>query len=432
MARSKEYSIKAVIGAVDRITAPTRRIFAKIHHAAARTSRAIAGVGKIGAIAGAGIGGAAYGVWRLTNSWAKGADELSKFSRQTGFGIEALQEWKFVAARVGIESETLTGSIEKLTRNMGDAQMKTGTLYAMLSKYSAKSKEGQFLKSLTAAKDPSAAFDIMVEGLDRIKDPAKRATLAIAAFGRGGARMVRIVDEGLPGIAKLREQVRGYGLISKKTGKQAEDFMDSQENLDAALQGLKTTIGTQLMPVLQPYIESLTKWIGSNKELVGIKVGEIIKEISTSIPDALTAIGLMTKALGGLIKITAKVAQGWGLLIDVFSFSNEPLANTPEQEKEIARNKKFLSDRVAKKKKARETKMIPTMGEAFTAKELTMAGITAPLAGMPGASGNVTGSMVVKVEAAPGTTATVKQVKSSSKDFKLYGLNTGRRPAMAQ
>src|SRR3990167_5926148 len=87
-----------------------------------------------GALAGLGVGLGVREIGRAITDYADAGDSVDEFSRRIGFNIEALQEWRFVAERVGIGAEAFDGAIAKMSRGIGEARLGTGALSAALKK----------------------------------------------------------------------------------------------------------------------------------------------------------------------------------------------------------------------------------------------------------------------------------------------------------
>lgn len=269
---AKNLKIKATVNAEDKASTKIGRIAARIKGSIGKigkfAKKAALGVGVLGVA----VAAAAFKVFKWVDNYASATDELSKFSRAIGFSIETLQELRFAAERTGVGANLLQMSLEKLNKNLGDTKAGTGSLTTLLKKV-----DPGLLKVLKGVKGTEEAFGILIEKMRKLKDPMRRASLASAAFGKGGLKIIRFLDEGVGGFKALRAQARQYGLVTTEGGKRAEAFGDSMANLKQAIRGVKRTIGDQLLPVFRPLIESMTKWIAANRVMIGQKVAGVIK-----------------------------------------------------------------------------------------------------------------------------------------------------------
>lgn len=105
------FKISAVITAVDKITRPLRSItravtgrlggaLSGVASMAGRATSAIRGMlGPLGLLSG---GAVVAGLGAMVKKHAMAADELGKFSRQVGLGVEELQKYEFAADHAGV------------------------------------------------------------------------------------------------------------------------------------------------------------------------------------------------------------------------------------------------------------------------------------------------------------------------------------------
>ena len=170
------------------------------------------------------MGGAVYAA---TNQIASMGDEIAKTSRQIGISGEALQEWRFVAERQGVNNETLTKSFKLLNRNIGDVRLGQGMLTTTLNR-----SNPALLEQLKNTTDSEKAFELMVKEIGKLTNAQDKAALAQAAFGRGGQDIIKLSEAGAKGIDELRKKARELGLImGEDATKQAEKFIYYKTNL---------------------------------------------------------------------------------------------------------------------------------------------------------------------------------------------------------
>lgn len=302
MAASR-FSVEAVFKAVDRISNPLkkmglnskkftktiRRDFAKAQRAVKRFSnnmkRRFQALGRnlirFGGLAiAAGIAGIAAGIGKMATE----ADKLAKTSRQIGMTAEQLQELQFAADRQGVSVETLTKSLEKLNRNVGDLRAGTGTLTTFLNKTNPALAEQ--LKNVTSNEE---AFNLLTREINALPNQFDKSALSVAAFGRAGIDMLKLLEAGPDGIAALRNEAQSYGLISNQTAADSEKFVDALTNLKAVGKGLFTSFASNLIPVFTEFLTKVKDLITNNKDLIkkgfekfvkiGKKVFEVVKAI---------------------------------------------------------------------------------------------------------------------------------------------------------
>jgi hypothetical protein len=165
--------------------------------------------------------------------------------------------------------------LQKLNKNVGDAQVGTGALTTFLNK-----SNPALLQQFKNVKSNEEAFDLYIQEVGKLKTPMQKAALSQALFGRAGQEMMKVAEAGADGIAKLRGEARKYGVMSDEATKQSELFVDAMTNLKMAFGGVGKTIGSQLIPMITPLIQKFADFIANNKELIQTKLDSFITKIS--------------------------------------------------------------------------------------------------------------------------------------------------------
>jgi hypothetical protein len=121
---------------------------------------------------------------------------------------------------------------------------------------------------------------LLMEKINNIHSPAMRAATAVAAFGKSGQAMLNLIADGMPAFRDLIKEADKYGqILGVDVVAACAKFNDAQDHMNAALQGVKITIGGALMPLIQEYVDRLTKWVVKNKEFIRLKVHEWVGKI---------------------------------------------------------------------------------------------------------------------------------------------------------
>jgi len=280
---AKQFSIAVVLLGKDKASGPVGRALDKIGRKTVGTLNLVKGAGDLAGTALKGIGmlgvaaaGAGYAVGRLVEDYTSRVSELYDLSRQLGLTVEQLQELRYAAKISGVEN--LDQALSIFNRNIGQAHAGMGPLNKALERMAPGQRE-LFL----AAKDNGQAFDMMMQAIASIENPADRAALAAAAFGKSGATMVRMVADGTAGLRAFREEARRAGLVTEAEAKIADEFGDNVDRLKFSLMGVVNAIGSRLLPVLQPLILRARDWVQANRELIATKVEQVIKKIGTAL-----------------------------------------------------------------------------------------------------------------------------------------------------
>lgn len=306
MASKKQFPLKVVIGAVDKITAPLARIRSKIQTmnapfkklgaslrqlgnaagldklnralrlAYSRAKRLAGGIASVAKrLAAAGTVGA-FSVFKIVNGFANAGDTAAKTARAAGFTAEEFQELGYVADRNGVSQSIYSSSMLAFSKRLGEARAGTGGLYTMLNK-----TNPQLLRQMQAAESNGEAFRLLIGYMESLKSADRRAAIASAAFSRSGLKMGLIAKAGVSEMDRLIARAREFNLvIDEDSAEASEHFVDKMTNLKAALSGVRNIIGAGLMPILQDLIVRLTQGILDNQD----RIKAWVKSFAESVP----------------------------------------------------------------------------------------------------------------------------------------------------
>lgn len=290
MAR-KQFPLAVVIEAVDKLSAPMRRINNRIKDATkpvrklansfktlARESGLTKVAGLIGNIAkrlAVATVAAAGLAAKLVFDFARAGDNIAKTAKRLGVGVEWLQEMRFAADRSGIAVATFDMAIQRMGRRVGQ-------LAATGSGEAAIAMEMLGINIFGANGELRTMENLLPEVADRlgrVKDETTRNFIAMKLFDSEGVKMVQLLEEGSAGMSKLQARARQLGLVlSEADAKAAEGFNDSLLDLKSSLMGARNIIGGALMPTLKALTDRLTALIIDNLPAIK-KFGESLAGI---------------------------------------------------------------------------------------------------------------------------------------------------------
>ena len=204
----------------------------------------------------AAIAAGAAAVIAMTHKTAEMGDEFAKTSRKLGMTAETFQELQYAASQNGIKD--ITPHLQKLNKAVGDAKNGTGTLTSYL-----KDNNEQLLSQIKNAKSNEEAFNLLMGEINKAPDQFTKAQLATAAFGKAGLDMINMANDGVEGLADLREEARKYGVMSNEAAEASERYMDAQTRLQAALTGVQMQLTGGLLPGITNIVNKLADFIAS-------------------------------------------------------------------------------------------------------------------------------------------------------------------------
>ena len=225
-----------------------------------------AGIAKAGALA---IGTAMVAAGGAMAMAMKGvidrADQMYEASQSLGVAVEDLSRLQYAAELSGVSVEGLEKAIKKLSVSLFDAsQNASGPAAKALADLgiSATDASGNVRPVIDVMGDLAARFEKMPDGV------AKTA-LAIRVFGRSGADMIPMLNEGRAGLTAMYEEAEQLGIVlDTETAAAAERFNDNLTRLGKTQDGIVTKITAGMLPSLDRLIASLA---GASRNTEGLK-----------------------------------------------------------------------------------------------------------------------------------------------------------------
>lgn len=215
---------------------PLRRALASATKRLQNFAKPFIGAGKL-------IGGALATVTvvvvGLTKKFANYADVVGDAAARTGLSAETLSELGYAAQLSGSN----VADLEKAFR-VFQKQLISGANADVLKNL------GIDAASLKKA-SPDVQLNTIIAALAKIQDPTQKAALAMQVFGKAGANLVPLLNEGEAGIAKLRAEAQKLGVsLTDEQAAAGQTFNDVLDKMSAALLGISTKIGGAVAPML--------------------------------------------------------------------------------------------------------------------------------------------------------------------------------------
>lgn len=183
------------------------------------------------------VGGLSVGALvHSIRSTSEAFDEMGKRSERLGIATEELSALTYQAKLANVSAEELDVAMVKLSKNMADLG-------------GAATDGSKALAQLgIAGDDPVAALDKIAEQFSKMEDGAKKTALAVELFGKSGAKLIPMLNEGAAGIKRAREEADAYGItVRGDMVRAAQDFNDAMTRMNAALEGFRNSVITPMI-----------------------------------------------------------------------------------------------------------------------------------------------------------------------------------------
>ena len=271
----------------------------------------LASFGKSAAVAGAAIGAALAGTALAVGAAVKGAidqaDQLDELSQKVGVGVEELSRLKYAAEISGVGLDTLSTGIRKLSAGMAEAASKgTGKAAEALNALgiSAVDASGKLRSGDDVLKDIAGKFA-------GIEDGAGKTALAMGLFGKSGADLIPLLNEGSEGIARLEAEADSLGItLSSEAAAAAGKFNENLDRLKATSQG----VTNQLMAAAAPALLSISEALLSTSRNTELMDG-LGKALSITLRSLASAGVIVAAAFSATGKTIAAVSKAIGFAV---------------------------------------------------------------------------------------------------------------------
>lgn len=216
----------------------------------------------------------AFGVYasgRLVSQNLKYADSIGKVADSIGISTKALQELRFAGEQSGITSQETDKALQKFSRTLGDLRNGAGALYTVFDKH-----DKAFAIQLKNTKNLDQAYNLFMKRLGEYRSEQDKASLAAAAFGRAGVKMVTMLKDGYEGMNSLREQARKLGLVlDDRVIRSSEKTNDKLNIMNKAIKVGFLTALEKAMPAIRDFADAIQR----NAKEIGEFISGLVKII---------------------------------------------------------------------------------------------------------------------------------------------------------
>lgn len=200
------------------------------------------------------VGAADSATRAVTKNGKTIASSLAQSNRQIteGFGF-TIEKFNDIGVEV-LRTSDKVKTVAKATGTAAEAFNKLGI--------SIRDQSGNLKSNEQLLLEVASAFQKMPDG-------AQKSALAIALFGKEGAKLIPLLNQGAAGIADLAKQADELGVVfSDQQIKQAADFNDALTNLGKAANAVRYQIGLVFVPALTAAANAWREAIVRNRQAI--------------------------------------------------------------------------------------------------------------------------------------------------------------------
>ena len=232
---------------------------------------------------GAAIINAGKAIWDMASESSTFADDLITQSIQTGISTQALQEYAYAARFVDTEVSTVTGAMQKLTKNMSSSSKETNLAFQTLGV--------QVTDAGGKMRDAQTVFWEAIDALGKVENATERDQLAMQIFGKSAQQLNPLIQAGATEWNKYAQEAHDAGLIlGNDTVGALGSFNDGLQRIDATMEAAQRQIMGALAPAFTEIANTIadaaqefTKWIKTDeaKQYLG-QITELVKNLASA------------------------------------------------------------------------------------------------------------------------------------------------------
>lgn len=287
---------EAVKKSTDKLSA-FERTTGKIGRSATKAGAAMLG-------ASAAVGGSILAVGKSTADYA---GDMYDMARGAGIGIEAFQKLAYAGRMSGVETEKLSASLVKFDRMVAEAAGGNKTYMQTFEDLGIKIKD-----STGKLRQPNEIFEDVADIFHNTEDGIGKTALAVELFGKSGADLIPMLNDGKDGLKAFYAEAERLGLVlSDEAIAKGDAFSDQLEQIGLQIKGAKLQLGTALIPALSAaakkisaVIDKITRWIQENPELAAT-----IGNIAMTMGKWVAILGTTAVAIGGVTFIVGQFGK---------------------------------------------------------------------------------------------------------------------------
>ncbi len=200
---------------------------------------------------------------KMIEHTAELGETLSKSSEKTGIMVEELSKLQYAGRLADISDESLTAGLVKFQKTIfaaSEGGKEASEAFALLG-ISVRDTHGQL-------KPTDELFKAVAERFSMLEDGAEKTGLTLKLFGRGGAELIPILNQGAAGLQRAGLEAGAMGrVMSTETAAAARKLNDELKAMNERWEGIKIGVGTYGMPALELFAQTALKALDNLKYL---------------------------------------------------------------------------------------------------------------------------------------------------------------------
>jgi len=193
-----------------------------------------------------------------TGEWA---DALLENAEVTRLSTTELQKYEYALKFIDGDIDTLTKTMTKNIRSMGDARQGNKELAASYDRLGIKVTDSNW-----QLRDSNLVYWEVIDALGRIPNETERDELAMTLLGKSAQELNPIINAGAEAFKALGDEAERMGYVMKPEDvEKFGAFNDKIDRLKSGLEGIKRQVAIAVMPFLDPIVKNVDDLLKDGK-----------------------------------------------------------------------------------------------------------------------------------------------------------------------
>jgi hypothetical protein len=199
-----------------------------------------------GGLAALGVGVSAGAFASIIKGSIDAADNLRDMAQKTGIAVEELNGLGFASGQAGGSLEAMVGAAGKLNKSLAEAASGNKDASAAFKALgiSVTDTQGNLKKADVVMAEVADQFE-------KYQDGPEKAALALRLFGKAGAEMIPLLNDGGAAMRENIEYAKRYSYQTTDLSNAADNFNDTMGKLEIQQRGFINQMSAEMLPVLQ-------------------------------------------------------------------------------------------------------------------------------------------------------------------------------------
>lgn len=246
---------------------------------------------------------AAFAVERI-HHWAEAMGEAAErtvhLGQMYGLTVSQVQQLGAVADATGMRIDLLTKGMGFMDKNLAAAEGGSKR---------AQNAFDQLGISLNDGKSNFEKFAAVADKFAQMADGPKKTALAMQVFGKAGAELIPILNQGRAGLDEFSKAAEDFGAVNERAVERGMALADAMDMNKIAMKGVSNVLMDAFAPALTDAAEAANEMI---KELVSsYQSGGAAKDVFDAMVSTMRMVGA---AIGGVADVVKFLAENMATL----------------------------------------------------------------------------------------------------------------------